>query len=85
MADSNTTVLVSKPTYMLSDLDPRAWQQAYLCVHVERVAQMKQHHVHVRNHKGERVPLTHCQRADGPQKCKGDFPRMARLIETPVV
>ena len=70
---------------MLSDMEPKAWRKAYLQVHVKRVAQMKQHHVHVRNSKGERVPLTHCQRADDLRKCKGDFPRTAWLIETPVV
>ena len=79
------TDLVSKPHYMSSELDPTEWRKAYLCMHVDRIAQLKQHHVHVRNSKGERVPLTHCQRADDPRKCKGDFPRTAWFIETPVV
>ena len=35
----------------------------------------KQNHVHVLNAKGERVPLAHCQRAENPKLCKGDFPR----------
>ena len=30
------------------------------------------------------MPLSHCQRADNPKKCKGDFPR-AWLVEQPVV
>ena len=66
--------LVSRYAYMRSDMDPKAYLRQYLS-HFERVAQLKQHHVHVMNAKGERVPLSHCRRADNPSKCKGDFPR----------
>ena len=46
---------------------------------------MKQHHIHLPNEKGERVPLTHCRRPDDPTKCKSDFPRTNWLIEEAVV
>ena len=62
--------LVSKPDYFVNDVDPKEWRDAYLCVHVERVAQLKQHYIHVRNSKGDRVPITHCRRADDPSKCE---------------
>ena len=63
----------------------RTWCQRYLFDHVQRVQEMKQHHVHTLNAKGERVPLTHCRRVDNPNKCRGDFPRTHWLIEKGVV
>ena len=61
--------LVSKPSYLSSDMDDKEWRRRYLAEDVEKVAQLKQHHVHVMNAKGERVPLSHCRRADNPNKC----------------
>jgi len=45
----------------------------------------KQHHVHVLNSKGERVPLTHSRRRDDPKKRKGEFPRSTWLCDSSVV
>ena len=63
----------------------QAWLHADLVGHAQRVQEMKQHHVHTLNDKGERVPLTHCKRPDNPKLCKAGFPRTARLIEKPVI
>ena len=59
----------------------RTWCQMYFFDHVQRVQEMKQHHVHTPNPKtGERLPLTHCRRPDNPKLCTSDFPRTLRLI-----
>ena len=53
----------------------QAWLNAYHA-DVQKVQQLKQHHVHILNEEtGEREPLTHCRRADNPKLCKADFPR----------
>ena len=78
--------MLSKRGYLASiDLDSRVWLSAYLEDHVQRIQELKNHHVHPFNDKGDRVPLTHCRRADDPSKCKGDFPRTKWLIEQSVV
>ena len=64
--------------------DGRRWVQSYL-THVQQIQEMKQHHIHLPNEKGERVPLTHCRRPDDPTKCKSDSPRTNWLIEEAVV
>jgi hypothetical protein len=77
--------LVSKPSYLTSDMEPEKWRDMYLSEHVQRVQEMKQHHIHTLNQKGERVPLLHCRRADNPTKCEGNFPRTMWLIDSAVV
>ena len=62
----------------------REWLQQFLD-HVQQIQEMKQHHIHLPNEKGEKVPLTHCRRPDDPTKCKSDFPRTSWLIEEAVV
>ena len=49
--------LVSKRDY-LSDgmMDDRKWLDLYLRVHVQRIHELKQNHVHLPNKKGELVP-----------------------------
>ena len=77
--------LLSQRRYLVSEsMKGRDWCHLYL-QHVQSVQEMKNHHVHTLNSKGERVPLTHCRRADDPTKCKGDFPRTRWLIDRPVV
>ena len=61
------------------------WLQTHLDDHVQELQELKQHHVHWPNEKGERVPLTHCRLPDNPSKCKADFPRTLWLIERAVV
>jgi hypothetical protein len=77
--------LVSKRSYLTSDMAPEKWRDMCLSEHVQRVQEMKQHHVHTLTQKGERVPLLHCRRADSPTKCEGDFPRTMWLIDSAVV
>ena len=50
--------------------DGKQWRSEHLAAHAQRVQEMKQHHVHTLNDKGERVPLTHCRRADNPKLYK---------------
>ena len=76
---------ISKRAYLRSSMGAAAWRDIYLGQHVQRIQELKQNHVHVLNAKGERVPLTHCQRKDNPQKCKSDFPRTAWMIDKAVV
>jgi hypothetical protein len=77
--------LVSKPSYLTSDMEPEKWRETYLSEHLRRVQEMMQHHVHTLNQQGGRVPLLHCRRADNPTKCEGDFPRTMWLIDRAVV
>ena len=68
--------LVSKRSYLTDGaMNDHLWLDQYLRVHVQQVHEMKQHHVHLPNSKGDLVPLAHCQRKDNPLKCKSDFPR----------
>ena len=60
------------------------WLETHL-QHVQTIQELKQHHIHLPNEKGERVPLTHCKRPDNPMKCKGDFPRKSWLTDKAVV
>ena len=51
----------------------QAWLTDYHA-DVQKVQQLKQHHVHILNEKtGEREPLTRCRRADNPKLCQADF------------
>jgi hypothetical protein len=77
--------LVSKPSCLTSDMGPEKWGDIYLAEHVRTVQEVKQHHVHTLNQKGERVPLLHCRRPDSQTKCKGDFPRTMWLIDCAAV
>ena len=77
--------LVSKRAYVSGDGDSESWLHSYLYEHVQRMQELKQHHVHTLNSKGERVPLTHCRRPDDPRKCKGDFSRTLWLIDKAVI
>ena len=65
--------------------EARAWRNTYLRDHTQIIQEHRQHHIHIPNEKGERVPLTHCRRKDNPQECKADFPRTKWLIDKPVV
>ena len=49
------------------------------------IQEHRQHHIHIPNEKGERLPLTHCRRKDNPKVCKADFPRTKWLTASPVV
>ena len=80
-----STKLVSSFKSLMAIDDPSDWCDKYLNDYVQPVQEMKQHHVHTLNGKGERVPLTHCRRADDPSKCKGDFPRTKWIISEAVV
>ena len=71
----DSVTLVSSRRYLESDMDGVSFREKYLKEHVQSIQEMKQHHVHTLNSKGERVPLTHCRRTDNPNKCRGDFPR----------
>ena len=81
----DSVALVSTRRYLQSDMDGTSWREKYLKEHVQTIQEMKQHHVHTFNSKGERVPLTHCRRADNPNKCRADFPRTHWLIKKGVV
>ena len=80
-----STKLMSSFKSLLAIDDPKDWCYKYLNDYVQPVQEMKQHHVHTLNGKGERVPRTHCRRADNPSKCKGDFPRTKWIISEAVV
>ena len=64
---ANSVDLVSKRSYLSSDMDEKQWRDNYLA-HVQIVQEKKQNHVHLINAKGESVPLAHCQRPDDPTK-----------------
>ena len=62
------------------------WLDTYLHEDVERLQQMKQHHVHLINVDTQvREPLAACRRKDSPTLCKADFPRMKWLVTKAVI
>ena len=63
----------------------KAWVREYLGVHAHQLQEHKQHHVHVVNAAGERVPLTHCRCKENPKLCKSSFPRTRWLMDDPTV
>ena len=64
----------------------RAWLSQYLGKHVQRVQELKQHHVHIWNEETqEYVLLEHCKSKDKKNECKSHFPRTKWLIEQCVV
>ena len=64
----------------------RAWLSQYLGKHVQRVQELKQHHVHIWNEETqEYVVLEHCKSKDKKNECKSHFPRTKWLIEQCVV
>ena len=63
----------------------RRWLEKYM-EHVQRLQELKQHHVHLPNAEtGEREPLTHCRRPDNLKACKADFPRSHWAVDKAVV
>ena len=81
--------LVGRPSYLLkqeANLNGKQWNHEYLDRDIQRLQQMKQHHVHIYNEEtGQREPLQACRRKDRPDKCKADFPRDQWLIDRAVV
>ncbi len=61
------------------------WCKHYLTQDVQQLQEHKQHHIHLPNEQGVRVPLGHCRRKDNPKLCKSDYPRTAWLIDRAVV
>ena len=62
------------------------WLHNYLFVNVQRRQELRQNHVHVWNeHKGMRMPLTHCQSPDNVMKCKAHYPRTTWLVDESLV
>ena len=50
----------------------RQWLASYR-EDLDRVTRYRQEHIHPKNHKGERKPLTACQTKDKPNECKHGF------------
>ncbi len=64
----------------------KEWLRRYLRHHVQKVQELKQHHVHVWDEeKKEYTVLEHCRSKDDRNKCKSHFPRTKWLIGRCVV
>ena len=64
----------------------RAWLRQYLHHHVQRIQELKQHHVHIWDEaKQDYVVLEHCKSKDKKNECKSHFPRTKWLISKCVV
>ena len=64
----------------------QAWLRQYLHRHVQRLQELKQHHVHIWDEKTqEYVVLEHCKSKDKKNECKSHFPRTKWLINKCVV
>ena len=84
--DPQAKTTLEKPAGSLNiDQEARAWLKQYLHDDVQVIQEHRQHHIHIPNEKGERVPLTHCKRKDNPSLCKADFPRTKWFTDTAVV
>ena len=69
-----------------SDLNEgRVWLREYLEEDVQQKQEHRQHHIHIPNDDGTRIPLAHCRHIDNPKLCKSEFPRTKWLTEKPVV
>ena len=67
-------------------IEGEVWFQDYLKRDVDKLQQMKQHHVHMLNPiTNEKEPLTSCRRKDNPTLCKSGFPRTTSLVDRTVV
>jgi len=94
---SETTELLERPNYMLRSENSgssgksviergRDWLRSYLSDHVQRLQELKQHHVHIWDEeKQEYIVLEHCRRKDKKNECKSFFPRTQWLISSAVV
>lgn len=64
----------------------QAWLSHYLQRHVQRLQELKQHHVHIwDDEKKEYKVLEHCKSKDKKNECKSHFPRTKWLISQCVV
>ena len=64
----------------------KQWLRTYLGEHVQRIQELKQHHVHIWDEeKKEYVVLEHCKARDKKNTCKSHFPRTKWLIKQCVV
>ncbi|CAE7244158.1 pfh1 [Symbiodinium natans] len=83
----SSTLALSRPDYQSdSELSAETWKQLYLNEDVEKLQQLKQHHVHLPNTPdGPRMPLRHCRDPKDSTKCKAGFPRDKRLTEKSVL
>eukprot|EP00973_Karenia_brevis_P023978 3305987-Karenia_brevis.AAC.1 len=64
----------------------RRWCTEYLFQRAQRGQELRQNHVHIWNERKQmHVPLTHCQSADDPSRCKAFFPRTTWLVDRCVV
>ncbi|CAE7251314.1 pfh1 [Symbiodinium natans] len=79
----SSTLALSRPDYQSdSKLPAETWRQLYLNEDVEKLQQLKQHHVHLPNTPdGPPMPLRHCKDPKDPTKCKAGFPRDKRLTD----
>ena len=85
---ANRSTLLSKPTYMSEPSFFRGdlYAESYRA-DIQRVQELRQHHVHIKGDDGVRKPLTHCKCKDDPKKCKSRYPRdgEARTLKQPAV
>ncbi len=64
----------------------KQWLRKYLQAHVQKVLELKQHHVHVWDEaRKEYKVLEHCKAKDKKNECKSHFPRTKWLIKVAVV
>ncbi|CAJ1374097.1 unnamed protein product [Effrenium voratum] len=77
--------LVSMPTYLLDgDASDASWAEAFRA-DVQRIQELKQHHVHPFDGEGRRQLLRHCQSRQDRTVCKGRFPRVQEICSEAVV
>ena len=77
--------LVSMPTYLLDgDVSDASWAEAFRA-DVQRIQELKQHHVHPFDGEGRRQLLRHCQSRQDRTVCKGRFPRVQEICSEAVV
>ena len=85
--------LISTPSYLLltpaggghESSDPPGvtsgqWIQSHETT-VQSRQEKRQHHIHLLNDHGERVPLNHCQVPGKPGECKSGYPKEHELLD----
>ncbi len=64
----------------------KEWLRRYLHCHVQKIGELKQHHVHIWDEaKQDYVVLEHCKAKGNQNECKSHFPRTKWLVKSAVV
>ena len=84
--DDEIPWIANSSCFSTARIEGEVWFQDYLKRDVDKLQQMKQHHVHMFNLiTHEKEPLTSCRRKDNPTSCKSGVSKTTSLGDRTVV